>query len=327
MSARMIVLWVLSLLAVSVSVSVFVSVALPIFAEAPFAGRIIWVSHRDGTPDLYTMDAEGKDIVRLTDDADREEYPKVSPDKSGVAFISDRSGKRELWVMALSGGEPRQLTRSAEGLEVMEPDWSPDGRTIAYNVISLNLRDPEAKSVVGEVWRMNRDGSSTERLIESPGLHFNPVYSADGERLLAVANDFTTYFDHPLAPFLFDAEGGGRRRLTEGFDAHVSWCGGETIVYVNFPADSTVTPGIWRMSIDGGEPVRLTPPEWTASPRLPNADPTGRWLVFTADPEDRPVGEGEPSLVHYDVYKLDLESGKLTPLTRDEHLDEGAWWY
>jgi Tol biopolymer transport system component len=293
----------------------------------PFAGRIIWVSDRDGTPDLYTMDANGGDVARLTEDPDREEYPKVSPQKSQVAFISNRTGKRELWVMPLEGGAARQLTHSPDSLEVMEPDWSPDGKTLAYNVISLNLRDREATRVVGEIWCMNGDGSSPRRLIESPGLHFNPVYSPGGEQLLAVANDFATYFDHPLAPFLFDSAGGGRRRLTDGFDAHASWCGSDAILFVHFPEDTTATPGIWRKPIVGGDAVRLTPPEWAASPRLPNADPTGRWLLFTADPEGRPVNAGEPAQKHHDVYKRDLESGRLHRLTDDEHLDDGAWWY
>ncbi len=312
----------------------FLAAAVP--AAVPgLAGRIIWVSDRDGTPDLYTMDAGGGDVVRLTRDPDREEYPKVSPDRAQVAFISSRSGKRELWVMPLApGAAARQLTRSPDSLEVMEPDWSPGGTAIAYNVVSLNLRDPKAARVVGEVWRMDADGAGARRLIEAAGLHFNPVFSPDGKRLLAVANDFATYFDHPLAPHLFDARGGGRRRLTAGFDAHAAWCGPGHIVYVNFPdrsVDSTATAGIWRLAVAdcaaAGAAERLTPVEWQGSPRLPNADPSGRWLVFTADPQGKAVAEGEPAQKHYDVFELDLESHDLRRLTDDEHMDEGAWWY
>jgi Tol biopolymer transport system component len=302
--------------------------ASPATGDPTFAGRIIWVSDRDGTPDLYTMDAEGGQVMRLTQTPDVEEYPKVSPDHSQVAFISNRSGKRELWVMPLApNGEARQLTQSPDYIEVMEPDWSPDGKTIVYNVISTNLRDPKAVRVVGEVWRMGTDGSGAIRLIVDPGLHFNPVFSPDGKQLLAVANDFVTYFDHPLAPFLFDANGAGRKRLTDGFDAHAAWCGPNHIVFVNFPSDTTATAGIWRLALAGGAPERLSPTQWKGSPRLPNADPSGRWLLFTADPEGTPVAEGQPAYGHYDVFKLDIETRALQQLTKDEHLDEGAWWY
>lgn len=317
------VVWItLSVLAVMTALQ-----APPAGGNRDFAGRIIWVSDRDGTPDLYTMNANGSQVERLTVTPEAEEYPKVSPDRSRVAFISNRSGKRELWVMAMTAGAPAlQLTRSPQYFEVMEPDWSPDGGTIAYNLISINLRDPKAIKVVGEVWRMNADGSNAGRLIDHPGLHFNPVFSSDGKQLLAVANDFTTYFDHPLAPFLFDA-GGGRKRLTDGFDAHAAWCGSDRIVYVHFPADTTQSSGIWRLGLTGGAPERVTPAEWKGSPRLPNADPSGRWLLFTADPEGKPVVAGESAYRHYNVFKLDLESRALEQLTRDEHLDEGAWWY
>jgi Tol biopolymer transport system component len=300
----------------------------PAAGERDFAERIIWVSDRDGTPDLYTMDTSGGGIERLTTTPEVEEYPKVSPDRSQVAFISNRTGKRELWVMPLAAGAPaRQLTHSAQYTEVMEPDWSPDGRTIAYNVISINLRDPKAIRVIGEVWRMNADGSHAGRLIADPGLHFNPVFSPDGTRLLAVANDFTTYFNHPLAPFLFDSQGGGRKRLTDGFDAHAAWGGPEHIVYVHFPADTTQSAGVWRLALAGGAPVRITSEKWKGSPRLPNTDPSGRWLVFTADPEGKPVASGERPYRNYDVFKLNLENSALTRLTDDEHMDEGAWWY
>jgi Tol biopolymer transport system component len=266
--------------------------------------------------------------VRLTRDPHVEEYPKVSPDRSSVAFISNRTGKRELWVMPFAAGAPaRQLTQSPDSLEVMEPDWSPDGKGIVYNVISTNLRDPKATEVVGEVWHMGAGGKDARRLINAPGLHFNPVFSSDGTQLLAVANDFETYFDHPLAPFVFDAGGGGRRRLTSGFDAHAAWCGSKHVVFVSFPADTTVSSGVWRLALADSTRERLTPPAWKGSPRLPNADPSGRWLVFTADPQGKEVAGGMPAYKHYDVYKLDLETRTIEQLTKDEHLDEGAWWY
>jgi Tol biopolymer transport system component len=305
-----------------------IAVWVPPVAASGYVGRIIWVSDRGGRPDLYTMDGEGGHVVRLTDDPHVEEYPKVSPDRSKVAFISNRSGKRELWIMPFAArASARQVTHSPADLEVMEPDWSPDGRVIAYNVISTNLRDPNATRVVGEIWRVDAQGTSPTRLIEAPGLHFNPVFSADGKRLLVVANDYETYFDHPLAPFLFDAGGGGRRRLSRGFDAHAAWCGPEHVVVVNFPADTTAAPAVWRLALADTTRERISPVEWKGSPRLPNTDPSGRWLIFTADPDNKPIASGKSPYTHYDVFKLDLETRAMDRLTEDGHMDEGAWWY
>jgi len=56
--------------------------------------------------------------------------PAFSPDGSSLAFLSDRDGKRQIYVIGLSGGESRKLTASEEG--VVRFAWSRDGNRIAF---------------------------------------------------------------------------------------------------------------------------------------------------------------------------------------------------
>src|SRR5246127_2796381 len=53
-----------------------------------------------------------------------------SPDGKSIAFISNMSGRNNLWVVAAEGGFPVQLTVSDQRQTV--PTWSPDGKWIAY---------------------------------------------------------------------------------------------------------------------------------------------------------------------------------------------------
>lgn len=58
--------------------------------------------------------------------------PAFSPDGKTIAFISDRGGVPQVWVVSREGGEPRQLTRLED--QVGAVDWSPDGKWLAFSV-------------------------------------------------------------------------------------------------------------------------------------------------------------------------------------------------
>src|SRR5260370_2799398 len=56
--------------------------------------------------------------------------PTWSPDGKSIAFISNMSGRNNLWTVAADGGWPVQLTISDQ--RQSSPAWSPDGKWIAY---------------------------------------------------------------------------------------------------------------------------------------------------------------------------------------------------
>ena len=56
--------------------------------------------------------------------------PKWSPDGKALAFVSDRGGDKQVWVMLANGGEARQLSKVKDGVSDFE--WSPDGKTVGF---------------------------------------------------------------------------------------------------------------------------------------------------------------------------------------------------
>jgi len=77
--------------------------------------------------------------------------PSWSPDGEKIAFESKRSGNFEIYVVAVSRGHARKITRDEGGAD---PAWSPDGRAIAF------VRD-------GGVFVMRADGRGARRLTAS----------------------------------------------------------------------------------------------------------------------------------------------------------------
>jgi TolB protein len=106
----------------------------------PNGKRIVFI-RRDG--DVYRVDADGKNLRRLTEGHRHVEFrlsakdlhgstdgPHVSPDGKQIAYIALKGGVANVWVMNADGREQRQLTfRKADCGRVR---WSPDGRQVAF---------------------------------------------------------------------------------------------------------------------------------------------------------------------------------------------------
>ena len=105
---------------------------------------------------IWTVDLRTLTLKKLTDENEREYYynPVWSPDGMKIAYISDKAGTEDIWIMDHDGSYPVQLT-SSDWFEVF-PVWSPDGKRMAYaasrnrghstDIKILTLRKEERRS-------------------------------------------------------------------------------------------------------------------------------------------------------------------------------------
>jgi Tol biopolymer transport system component len=107
---------------------------------------------------LYIMNLDGSNPMPLTDHSG-DTMPSVSPSGDKVAFMSDRTGKWEVYVVNIDGSGLKQLTDSG-GYNSGLPAWSPDGRYVAF------------VSDRGDQWAirvMKSDGSGERKLFDLDG--------------------------------------------------------------------------------------------------------------------------------------------------------------
>jgi Tol biopolymer transport system component len=99
-------------------------------AWSPDGTKIAFTLTTPATSAIYTVDADGRNLRMLADDA---EYPAWSPDGKWIVFDSDRDQapyETDIYVMRSDGSHLQRVAVRA-GSDVM-PSWSPDGRHIAY---------------------------------------------------------------------------------------------------------------------------------------------------------------------------------------------------
>jgi len=131
--------------------------------------------------DIYTMPVTGGRAKPLASGMAWDMQPRFSPDGRHIAFISDRDGADNLWIMRADGSDPTQVSKEDFRL-VHNPAWSPDGRFIAVRKHFTKRRSLGA----GEIWFYYRDGGEGLQVVEkrTDQKDINePAFSADGKYL------------------------------------------------------------------------------------------------------------------------------------------------
>jgi Tol biopolymer transport system component len=79
--------------------------------------------------DLYTLPILGGKATRLTSGLAHDMQPRWSPDGKRIAFVSDRSGDDNVWIMSADSRDTLQLTKGVDN-DYISPEWTPDGQYI-----------------------------------------------------------------------------------------------------------------------------------------------------------------------------------------------------
>ncbi len=148
---------------------------------SPDGTRIAFKSNRGAnTYDLYVMDADGDNIVRVTDHPANDHDPAWMPDGQSLVFSSERDSRSDLYRVWLSDRRVERLTRNFVGRAIM-PNVSPDGRSVAFAAQTLaRLQFWEFQVHVLDL------ATGRSRALDNSGGACWPAWSPDGHSLANV---------------------------------------------------------------------------------------------------------------------------------------------
>lgn len=248
--------------------------------DRPPSGVIAFVSHRNGTSDIYTHQLGRRGAVQITNDPGNDHSPSWSPDGQHIAFVSDRDGRQELYITDSKGENARRLTEN--DIEERSPAWSPDGRQLAFwasesrmNIYVINVDGGGAPQLITEgmmprwssngrivftnatspdahgMYQVRLDGGEPERLIKEKDrtrshVDIAPIPSPDGSKVLFASGTLDSQADRNSDLYILDVNSQTIMQLTDSstFEFPMDWSpdGRHVLIWVSARAESR--PGL-----------------------------------------------------------------------------------
>jgi TolB protein len=224
-----------------------------------------------------------------------------------IAFVSSRSGNKEIWMMDYDGGNQHQVTHLKS--IALTPRWSPDASRIAFTCYVPGRNGVTSAQVC--IY-----SAASSHLISFPrfrGTNSSPAWSPDGQQIAFMSSQ-----NGDPEIYVINADGTRLHRITfaAGVNTSPAWNPktGKEMVFVS-DRGGDGAPVLYQMNSDGTSVSRIDLPDmgYVIDPAW---SPNGQLIAFSWR---RPSG-------NYDIYVMDIVSHQLVELTRDAGRNERPSW-
>lgn len=218
---------------------------------------------------------------------------KKGPFTSKIAFVSDRTGKKEIYLMDYDGQNPIKVTSRFS--HAMAPGWRPDGKELVFTAITKNNKNVRNHNL----FVYSLPTGKIEMLSNKPGINSGAAYSPNGKQIA-----LTMSFPGNPEIFLMDPASKVIQRVTNSFglDVDPSWSpDGKWIAFVS---DRSGRPMVYKMESNGANVQRLTYAGFYNA--TPSWSPQGNKLAFAGWDAGK-----------FDIFIMNVDGTGLERLTKN----------
>ena len=277
---------------------------------------ILFQSSRDGISEIYTMNADGSNQRRLTNNEVTDASAKWSPDRQKIVYVRRESGAvpYQVWIMNADGSGQTRLTNTTT--TDWNPAWKPDGTKILFSRCN--------SSGVCDLYTMNPDGTGQTALpapLNTANDEDAAAYSPDGTKIAFACSTSGTSFLNPNI-CTANADGSNRQQLTNTVSPAINNVpsyspDGRKIAFERRTSPSVLTSDIFTVNAaDGSGLLRLTNDSFADFG--PVWSPDGQTIATSS--------EREAAFV--EVYTMNSNTGApIARLTTNSVSDLATDWY
>ena len=288
-----------------------------------FNGRIAFSSQRVEPAagakrafDVFSMNADGSDVRRLTPNPENDRDADWSPNGHDIAYAIDKPDAPksfEVARMTADGKRHRKLTTSPTDEASSQPSWRPDGKGILFR--------RGGPGDVGSIWQMGLLGKRPRLRFAPPHDPLFATWSPNMKRVLFAAI-VSPLGDTDRGIFTMEAKGGRLRTLFDvagSYDSAPAWSpDGRRIAFESDADVDGANPEhdreIWTMAANGSHRVQLT--HNALHDEGPAWSPDGRMLAFTSGLDD----------THGDIHVMSAAGRHVRALTVFAGADDSPDW-
>jgi TolB protein len=245
------------------------------FGSATDVGKIVFVSDRSGSSQIYLMNPDGTDQVQVTNLAptDAPVGPIISPDGRQILFTLFTAENADLYVINVNGTGLHAIT---EDHQSFFGHWSPDAKQIAFTAVS-----ELGTAVIAE---MQADGSGERKILTTDKWEsLAPIYTPDGKQIVFVSQIGGLI----SAVWIMNRDGSHQRRLTEpalkGAASAVSPDGKHILLINNLDSPPALENVNFVMNLNGSGLRQLAPLNRFHHDLAASYSPDGSKISFVSD--------------------------------------------